>query len=123
MYADILTKHMLPFARSEMPAGWIFQQDNDPKHKSRKIQEWFKVQKVKVLPWPSQSPDLNPIEHLWDELERRTRPYPARNVDEKFQILQLEWQKIDQTTIDRLLYSMPNRCREVNLSRGFATRY
>ena len=123
MYADILTKHMLPFARSKMPAGWIFQQDNDPKHKSRATQKWFKEQKVKVLPWPSQSPDANPIEHLWDELERRTRPYPARNADEKFQILQREWQKIDQATIDRLLSSMPNRCREVILSKGFASRY
>jgi hypothetical protein len=44
-------------------------------------------------------------------------------MNKKFQILQREWQKIDQATIDRLLSSMPNRCREVILSRGFASRY
>ncbi|GBL81911.1 Transposable element Tc1 transposase [Araneus ventricosus] len=75
---------MRSYARNSLGRGFIFQQDNDPKHRSKHIQNWFSRRHVNLLDWPSQSPDLIIIEGVWAELERRLVGRNARDADEKF---------------------------------------
>ena len=74
----------------------IFQQDNDPKHASRKAKEWFETNDIRVLMWPAQSPDLNPIEHLWQYLKRQLNAYEteSKGILELWERVEREWNEI-----------------------------
>ena len=104
----------------------IFQQDNDPKHTSKKAQKCLHEDlELNILPWPAQSPDLNPIEHLWQELKRRLASYEtyAASMHELWERVQLEWEKFTEDDCMRLIESMPSRIRAVLKAKGGHTKY
>ena len=102
------------------PEDIIFQQDNDPKHTSRKAKEWLREHGFKVMVWPAQSPALNPIEHLWFLLKRRLAAYPkpAKGILDLWERIQEEWYKIEVGKCQRLIESMPRSVQEVIPANG-----
>ena len=104
---------------------FIFQQDGDSKHTSYLAKEWFEDHQIKVLDWPAQSPDLNPIEHLWSHLKRRVNSYenPAKGITELWERVEREWEDIDASVCQNLIESMPKRVMMVYQAKGGYTKY
>ena len=102
-----------------------FQQDNDSKHTSHPARQWFRDNGVEVLKWPSQSPDLNPIEHLWHRLKRQLAAYKTEpaSIDELWERVQAEWEKIPVQACIDLIESMPRRIAAVLKAKGGYTKY
>jgi transposase len=89
----------------------IFQSDNDPKHTSKLATKWFEDHDITVLSWPAQSPDLNPIEHLWELLKRMLSAYqdPPNGLFQLWERVVEEWDKITKEECQKLIESMPRR--------------
>ena len=87
--------------------------------------QFLEQSEIRVLDWPGQSPDLNPIEHLWDELGRRVhrRMPPPKNEQELMNFLQTEWNLIPQEYYRNLIKSMNNRIEAVIAANGNVTPY
>jgi transposase len=123
-YQTILETHAIPSAlRLFGDQNWIFQQDNDPKHTAKVIKLWFVNNNTQILDWPSQSPDLNPIENLWSILDNSLKLRRPNNEQELFQMLNTSWKSISVDTLERLVDSMPARCQAVIDNDGFASKY
>lgn len=121
---EILTPEVIPLLRRQRQQ-LTFQQDNARPHTARITMDYLRQNNVDVLDWPSLSPDLSPIEHIWDELGRRVRqrqPAP-RTLIQLTTALREEWDNIPRGTVRRLCQSMPSRIRECIRHNGGHMRY
>jgi hypothetical protein len=104
---------------SKQPGKLIFQQDNDPKHKAKPVQEWLEDQDFQIMLWPAQSPDLNPIEHLWEHLKTQLKKRgEIKGMEELWEKVQEEWEKITPDVCQNLILSMPKRIKALIRAKG-----
>jgi transposase len=124
-YHSILVNHMSPLLKQMDSKVFWFQHDNDPKHTAKKVKNYLSNQQFNVLEWPSQSPDLNPIENMWGYIKAkiRDRTDRASSLHDVFRIVKEEWQAIPLNYINTLIESMPSRIKKVIKSHGGATCY
>jgi transposase len=122
-YVCILADNLFASA-SEMGLNeFIFQQDNDPKHTSRLAMNFFRERNIDLLPWPSQSPDMNPIENLWGIIKEKVSKLRPRNIYElKAAILQ-EWNGISRNLTEKLVLSFQKRAIKLYRAKGATTKY
>ena len=98
--------------------------DNARLHRARIVVDYLN-NAVDTLPWPAKSPDLNPIEHLWDQLGRkvRERDQPVQNLQEMELAFVQAWNRIPLCRIRRLITSLRNSARDTISVNGGYTRY
>ena len=123
-YREILENNLLKFVEKLGTShDWIFQHDNDPKHMATIVANWLNGNGAERLHWLSFSPDLNPIEHLWDEVERQLKKKQPKSQNELKESLIEVWHGIELPTLKKLVDSVGNRLNEVIRTRGYPTRY
>ncbi|KAH0814199.1 hypothetical protein GEV33_008592 [Tenebrio molitor] len=116
---ECVESHVVPYAPF-IGEHFLFMDDNARPHMARIVVRYLEQVGIRLLPWPGNSPDLNPIEHVWHFLGKRVRRrQPRRETLNGLRVaLQEEWAQIPQDYIVTLIQSIPNRLRDVIRARG-----
>ncbi|GFW47096.1 uncharacterized protein TNCV_55491 [Trichonephila clavipes] len=114
---DILQPHVGPFLNG-LP-GTIFQQDNACLHTARVAKDFLCP--FQTLPWPARSPDLSPVEHMWNQLKRQMPLWHSVH-DSELAVPDL-WVHLPQDNIRCLINSMPDRVAACIAAGGGPTHY
>lgn len=104
----------------------IFQHDNDPKHTSALVKSYLEQQPYQVLNWPSQSPDLNPIENIWSMLKKRLfhcYDSPPSGMNDLWERVQEQWNNISVEDCRNVIESLPKRCQDIIKKKGYWIDY
>ncbi len=117
MHCDILKQSMIP-SLQRLGCRAVLQHDNDPKHTSKMTTALLKKLRVKVMDWPSMSPDLHPIEHLWGILKQKVEEHKVSNIHQLRYVTMEEWKRNPVATCEALVNSMPKRVQAVLENNG-----
>lgn len=124
-YIDEVLEPSVRLFRGAVGPGFIFMDDNAPPHRATLVDDFLESEDIQRMQWPSNSPDLNPIEHVWDMLGRRLAAlqHPPSSVPELKTALRAAWNSLSTQLINTLIESMGNRCAACVATRGNHTPY
>uniref|UniRef100_A0A9J8A6Z0 Tc1-like transposase DDE domain-containing protein n=1 Tax=Cyprinus carpio carpio TaxID=630221 RepID=A0A9J8A6Z0_CYPCA len=122
-YQNSLQQQFLPTIQQQFDEDFVFQHDLAPAHSAKTTGKWFTDHGITVLNWPANSPDLNPIENLWDIVKRKLRDARPNTLDELKAAIEASWASITPQQCHRLIASMPRRIEAVISAKGFPTKY
>ena len=124
-YQETLRVHLLPFTNRIMNGAFVFQHDNASIHASASTRAFMTDSNVAVLPWPSLSPDLNPIENLWGDMVRiiYAGGMQYEDLPELRVAILRAWDEIPVTRLLKLVSSMNDRCMDVLVNKGDKVGY
>ena len=102
----------------------IFMQDGAPCHRSRLVTSWLMNQAITLLEWPGNSPDLNPLENIWNILKKKVSSHRPSSLEQLVAVIRNVWcTEISTDLCEKLVHSMPQRLQEVIQNRGGPTHY
>ena len=119
-YQKIIDDSLLPSIDLffESKCDIIFQQDNAPCHKSASTIQHLENNGIKVLKWPPRSPDLNPIEHIWNMIDSKLYEISPKNLSELEAAIQKLWNELTPDLCRNLIESMPERIQACINAKG-----
>lgn len=125
-YKKVLERRLLTQVRDWYPDGeFIFMHDGAPCHQAKSIKDYLMGQEISVLPWPGNSPDMNPIENLWAIVKRKLRKTKITTKHQLIETLIRVWHRDEEikTTCQNLIKSMPDRIKMLIKNKGYHTKY
>ena len=123
-FKSVMEEVMIPYYNS-LSGHNIFQQYGARYHTAHSVLSFLKDQGVEVMKWPPQSPDLNPIEAVWNMLNISIdkQMKDTHSYQELERVVQEEWKKLDVRKIPSCIDSMPSRCKNVIKNKGGYSGY
>jgi transposase len=116
LMCDIYKYGLLSTARKQFGHDstlWKLQEDNDPKHTSKLATNWRMNNNVQKIDWPSMSPDIAPIENVWQLLKMKLRKKKLSTYQSLVSAIKREWKSLSPELAIKLVHSMNNRISEV----------
>jgi hypothetical protein len=114
---------LLPSAKEFKINSWVLLEDNDSKHTSKLANSWREENQIDRISWPSNSPDINPIENIWAVLKNQVAQLNPSNLSQLEKNIKSVWENLPRKMPQNLVLSMPERITQVIQSKGDAIDY
>lgn len=122
-YIETLKTYLLRNKSKKTIQQMVFQQDGASCHTSKATSDFLSTIGLTVLPWPANSPDLNPIENIWAILKQNVENRGAMTKNELVKVVSEEWDALDMELINRTINSMKKRTSQVIVRQGLKCDY